>query len=156
MEKHTLLLDKFKTVMENSISNARIRLTLEDGFYPMVISSTFEGIQEAEIDFEETSKDESAVLLRKYATSPDVEAIGLIFMGDVLVRDPDDKRPVADDIREEADTKKAIMVYLYTKNSSSYRRVLYDKHGDDDYTFIDEGWRTPKVLEGRFANPFTA
>jgi hypothetical protein len=149
-----LLLKKFKNAVNDKIAKARLDLMEYDGFLPMVVSSTMEGIEEAEIDLDETSKDEAASLLREYAKRPGVEAIALIFMADTVTTEPGEERVLADDLREETDAVEAIMAYVYTREISEYRRIPYKKLKDNDYWFGDDGWKEVKKQTGRFVNPF--
>ncbi len=149
-----LLVVKFRRALEDKIATAQVDLSQIDGFLPLVISSTLSGVEEAVIDFDETPKDAAAELLRKYVTSPDVEAIGLIFMANTVCREASDNRPIAEELKNEPDMSEAIMAYLFTKETSEYRRIKYKKKDEGNYTFFDEGWMKPTTFTGRFANPF--
>jgi hypothetical protein len=154
LNSNIIFFSAFKRTVNNEIENLQAGLILHDGFLPTVISSTLTGIEKAEIDFEETPKDEAASLLRKYATSPDVEAIALIFMADTVALEPGMDRKLPEDLRDAPDAREAIMAYIYTKDQSESRRIMYKKNGDNDYWFGDEGWGDPGTLTGRFTNPF--
>ena len=151
-----ILFETFKKTVNSKIENLRLDLIMYDGFLPAVLSSTLTGVQEAEIDFEATSKDEAGDLLRKYATSPDVEAIALIFMADTVDLAPGEKRTLPKDLKDDPDSVEAIMAYIHTKEKSEYRRIIYCKKKNGDYWFAEESWKDPGVLTGRFANPFKA
>jgi hypothetical protein len=153
---NNILLEVFKRTVNDKIDNLRVDLLRFDGFLPTVVSSTLDGVKEAEIDFEDTSKDEASILLREYATSPDVEAIALIFMADTVALDPGVKRELPEDLKDDPEVAEAVMAYIHTKEKSEFRRILYKKRKDNDYWFFDEGWKDPGKLTGRFANPFTS
>lgn len=149
-----LLLQKFKNAVNDKIAKARLDLMEFDGFLPIVVSSTLEGVEEAEIDLDETPKDEAANLLREYAKRPGVEAIALVFMADTVTTEPGEDRVLAEDLRDESDAVEAIMAYVYTKEVSEYRRIPYKKRAESDYWFGDDGWKEVNKQTGRFANPF--
>lgn len=150
-----LFLPKFKDAVNNKVQNLRLDLVLYDGFMPRMLGFTLDGVEEAEINLDETPKDEAGNLIREYARKPGVMATALIFMADTLDIEADEKREVIpEDITDEPNKTDSIMVYLYTKGKSEYRRLLYSKRGDTDYWFSDEGWKEITALTGRFANPF--
>jgi hypothetical protein len=150
-----LFIPKFKDAVNNKVENLRLDLVLYDGFMPRILGLTMEGVEEAEIDLDETPKDEAGNLIREYAAKPGIMAVALIFMADTLVIEADEKRDVIpEDITSEPNKTDSIMIYLYTKEKSEYRRLLYEKKGDTDYWFSDEGWKEITAITGRFANPF--
>jgi len=155
MNKSDILFEAFKKTVNDKIDNLRLDLVMYDGFLPAVISSTLTGVQEAEIDFDNTTKDEASSLLREYASCPDVKAIALIFMADTVALEPGEKRILPENLKDDPEMIEAIMAYIHTKEKSECRKILYKKlEGDNNYWFSDSGWKDPGTLTGRFANPF--
>jgi hypothetical protein len=158
MNKSDILFEAFKKTVNDKIDNLRLDLVMYDGFLPAVVSSTLTGVKEAEINFDNTSKDEASSLLREYAKCPEVKAIALIFMADTVALDPGEKRILPENLKDDPDMIEAIMAYIHTKEKSEYRKILYKKNkgADNDYWFGDSGWKDTGPMTGRFANPFKA
>lgn len=147
--------DKFKDYLKNKVAEARLDLITQDGFMPLMISSTVDGVKEAEIDFDDISKEEASKLIQEYANKkPWVEAVALIFTAYTVLQKKDDK--LGEDLSKEKEMMEAIMVYLYTREKSEYRRYPYVKTEDNKYNWFDDGWKEVEDESGLFSNPFKA
>jgi hypothetical protein len=146
------LLNKYKAAVQDKIRNLQAELTIYDGFLPRLLGFTVDGMDEAEIDLDETPSNEAGKLVRKYATKPGVEVIALIFMADTVTIEPGDNIPA--DISKDHNKVESIFAYFYTKEKSEYRRVLYAKKSDNNYWYGDEGWKPIDSITGHYANPF--
>lgn len=163
MSLENTIIEEFKKNLDSNLSKVQTELMFHDGFYPLFVYTTATGVDEVEIDFEETSKDVSASIMREHCKNPTVVAAALIFCAYTVeqdLTDPKEKhRVLSEDIQDEEDATEAIFMYLYTRDRSEVRRVNYTKKdqgaaGINDYRFLDDGWNTAVNLTGLFSNPF--
>jgi hypothetical protein len=160
-----MVLEKFKLHLNDKMANAQFQLMLNDGFLPLFIYTTSKGVDEVEVDFEETSKDEAVEVMRERCKRPEVVACALLFCAYTLdqdLTDPKEKdRVLSENLKDEKDATESIMLYLYTKDKTEIRRISYSKRDDkkagpvSNYWFGDDGWKdVTSTLDGRFSNPF--
>lgn len=99
-------------------------------------------------------KEDISELMKKIAHSGGADALLLMVDAYVLVTDVTDL-PVnlKGSLKDNPNSKEAIVAYLHTKTETFLRHIPYMKE-DGRYTFMDMPWEKQLLYKSRFENPW--
>jgi hypothetical protein len=149
----TEILKEFRSFIDVKIKESIRMLEEQDGFYPIMFSATDQNVEAAEIDFNESTKQDCSRMICEHVKNPEIGAISLLYFGEAVVADKD--RIICDNISEELDVEQSIFAFIYTPEASYFRRIPVSKGIDGWVISADDGWVEIKnTLEGLFSNPW--
>ena len=145
---------EFRDFIDVKVREAIIMFREQGGFYPILFSATDENVEAAEIDFNESSRQDCSRMICEHVKNPSIGAISLIYLAESVVTDDKD-RVIKDNISEEGDVTQAIFAFIYTPENSYFRRLPIVKIDGEDFVDKGDGWtEIDNKVEGLFSNPW--
>ena len=149
-------IEDLKKQADNIIEKARFDLLMQDGFLmTLIANSESQGPLELNIDLNDVSKDDVSGEMKQKASDTDITSMIMVFDAYTLAVDIKDKDKIPASIEKVDGRMEAVTAFIYTRDVTLFKRVLYEKKGPKNYwSGILEWEEVPEKMEGRFMNPF--